>query len=76
MKLSSRSEGHQDSETQATSGLHGGADKASTEDPPRLDEIRIRAYEIYIERDGQPGDELSDWLQAKREIESKGRSNS
>jgi hypothetical protein len=37
----------------------------------RHEEIRIRAYEIYIERDGQPGDELSDWLQAEREVQSR-----
>jgi Protein of unknown function (DUF2934) len=34
------------------------------------DEIRRRAYEIYVERGGLPGQELEDWLQAGREIES------
>ena len=33
------------------------------------DEIRRRAYEIYLERGGQPGGELDDWLQAERELE-------
>ena len=33
------------------------------------DEIRRRAYEIYLERDGQPGGEIDDWLQAERELE-------
>ena len=35
----------------------------------RDEEIRRRAYEIYLARDGQPGGELDDWLQAKREFE-------
>jgi hypothetical protein len=33
-------------------------------------EIRLRAYEIYLERGDQPGCELDDWLQAERELES------
>jgi len=34
------------------------------------EETRRRAYEIYLERGGLPGQELEDWLQAEREIES------
>lgn len=37
---------------------------------PNYDEIRRRAYEIYLERGSLPGEELEDWLQAEREIES------
>ena len=33
------------------------------------EEIRGRAYEIYLERGGQPGGEMDDWLQAERELE-------
>jgi hypothetical protein len=33
------------------------------------EEIRLRAYEIYLERGGQLGRELDDWLQAERELE-------
>ncbi len=36
-----------------------------------IDEIRARANEIYIERAGGPGDDLSDWLQAEKEIKKK-----
>jgi Protein of unknown function (DUF2934) len=32
------------------------------------EEIRRRAYEIYQERGGIPGDENDDWLRAEREI--------
>ena len=34
------------------------------------EEIRLRAYEIYLERGEQPGRELDDWLQAERDLES------
>jgi DUF2934 family protein len=33
----------------------------------REQEIRKRAYEIYLERGAQPGYEVEDWLQAERE---------
>jgi hypothetical protein len=33
------------------------------------EEIRLRAYEIYLERGEQPGRDLDDWLQAERELE-------
>ena len=36
----------------------------------REQEIRIRAYEIHLQRGGQPGYELDDWLQAERELTS------
>lgn len=36
---------------------------------PSLEEkIRIRAYELYLERSGQSGSPEQDWLQAKQEI--------
>jgi hypothetical protein len=31
-------------------------------------EIRDRAYAIYLQRGAQPGHELEDWLQAEREL--------
>ena len=31
-------------------------------------EIRDRAYKIYLQRGAQPGYELEDWLQAEREL--------
>ena len=36
----------------------------------REQEIRNRAYEIYLQRGGQLGDEVEDWLQAERELTS------
>jgi hypothetical protein len=33
-------------------------------------EIRDRAYEIYLKRGAEPGYELEDWLQAERELDT------
>ncbi len=32
------------------------------------EEIALRAYEIYLERGGAPGNELEDWTRAEREL--------
>lgn len=48
--------------------------KSSREIPrnePTTEQIRQRAYEIYVSRGGAPGDEVQDWLQAERELHSK-----
>ena len=45
-------------------------DDISANGAPNHDEIRRRAYEIYVERGALPGQDLEDWLQAEREIES------
>jgi hypothetical protein len=46
-----------------------GTGEVSSENSAPDEAIRRRAYEIYLERDGQPGCELDDWLQAERELE-------
>ena len=69
--MSSKSKEHQNVKSQATP--QGEEVKTSAADSPRLEEIRIRAYEIYMERGGQPGHELEDWLQAERDLEPKVR---
>jgi hypothetical protein len=43
---------------------------ASANHAPSHEEIRCRAYEIYLERDGFGGNELDDWLQAEMELVS------
>ena len=35
---------------------------------PFEDEIRKRAYDIHQAREGAPGREMDDWLQAEREL--------
>jgi hypothetical protein len=37
------------------------------------EQIRMRAYELYLERGGQPNDDLGDWLQAEREYRGQSR---
>jgi hypothetical protein len=53
--------------------LHSGpiqshAEDTSADRTPSHDEIRLRAYEIHLERGGLLGNELDDWLQAEREL--------
>ena len=35
---------------------------------PTREEIQLRAYEIFLERQGAPGSEFEDWVQAEREL--------
>jgi hypothetical protein len=41
---------------------------SSANHAPSHEEIRRRAYEIYLERNGFGGNELDDWLQAELEL--------
>jgi hypothetical protein len=43
--------------------------EASVGRASRDEEIRLRAYEIYLQRGEQLGHELDDWLQAERDLE-------
>jgi hypothetical protein len=40
---------------------------------PSFEAVRLRAYEIYLERNGH-GDALSHWLEAERELLTRGDS--
>jgi len=35
---------------------------------PTQEEIALRAYHIYRERGGMPGNELEDWIEAERQL--------
>ncbi len=72
--MSSKLKEHHNVESRATAAPQREAVNISAADSPRLEEIRIRAYAIYIERGSQPGHDLDDWLQAERELEPKTRS--
>ncbi len=37
------------------------------------EKIAVRAYEIYLERKGAPGNPLEDWVRAEREILAQSR---
>lgn len=41
----------------------GSADKN-----PTSEEIQVRAYHLYLERKGAPGDPVEDWVRAEREL--------
>jgi len=43
-------------------------ENAAANHEPNHDEIRRRAYEIYLEGGCLPGRELDDWLRAEREL--------
>jgi hypothetical protein len=45
-----------------------GATKRILDTLPLEEQIRRRAYQIYIQRGNEAGLELDDWLQAEREI--------
>jgi hypothetical protein len=45
----------------------------STKSAPTHEEIALRAYEIYLERGGTPGNALEDWTRAERELLEKDR---
>ncbi|HWC96167.1 MAG TPA: DUF2934 domain-containing protein [Candidatus Sulfopaludibacter sp.] len=50
---------------------HGEPQKAQAQvtQPVSLEErIRVRAHEIYLQRAGQEGSEIDDWLRAEMEI--------
>jgi Protein of unknown function (DUF2934) len=64
--MSSKPKMNLSTQPQATSTQ---AERSSVGKPAREEEIRRRAYEIYLECGEQPGRELDDWLQAERELE-------
>ena len=40
----------------------------ATRKSPQPEDIARRAYEIFLERRGAPGDPLDDWTRAEREL--------
>jgi hypothetical protein len=40
---------------------------------PTLEQVRLRAYELYLARGGTPGGELYDWIRAERELSGASR---
>ena len=48
----------------------GEKEERSVVNPAREEEIKRRAYEIYLERGEEPGRDLEDWLQAEGELAS------
>lgn len=46
----------------------GTARQAETDNLPLEEQIRRRAYELYVARGNASGSEIDDWLQAEEEI--------
>jgi hypothetical protein len=42
--------------------------KSSTKKLSTHEKIQVRAYEIYLERNGAPGNPMEDWVRAEREV--------
>jgi hypothetical protein len=68
MSMSSKPKRNGSTEPQATSN-QADTGEDSEGNLARDDEIRRRAYEIYLERGEEPGRDLDDWVQAERELE-------
>ena len=66
--MSSKSKREGNTEIQTTA-IQAKAGDISGGNSARDEEIRRRAYLIYLERGEQPGRELDDWLQAERQLE-------
>jgi hypothetical protein len=43
---------------------------------PTVEQIQVRAYEIYIQRGRTDGFDLNDWLQAEKELKTSGQNRS
>ena len=56
------------SKTRASSSPEVKKSKQVKRQPPTQDEIALRAYHIYLERKGTPGNPLEDWIRAEREL--------
>ncbi len=57
-------------------GGNGSATKGKSLSSKKLSpeqKIQLRAYEIYLERNGAPGNPLEDWVRAEREVLQKSR---
>jgi len=46
--------------------------KSRTKKLSTHEQIQMRAYEIYLERNGAPGNPMEDWVRAEREVQAAG----
>jgi len=70
--MSSKPKRNETKELHATPGQKAEAGQTSSGSSARDKKIRRREYEIYLERGGQPGRELDDWLRADSELQGGG----
>jgi len=67
--MSSKPKANERQELHAILSQEAATGEAPVGNGARDEEIRRRAYEIYLERGEELGHELEDWLQAERELE-------
>jgi hypothetical protein len=67
MSVSSKPKGNAEPDAISAQAAETGEVSVKSAEPD--EDIRRRAYEIYLERGEQRGRELDDWLQAERELE-------
>jgi Protein of unknown function (DUF2934) len=68
MTLQSKRKRNETLEDRSGTTIPSHPEYTSTNHTSRSDEIRLRAYEIYLERGDLQGSELEDWLRAEREL--------
>jgi hypothetical protein len=56
------------STSRSTTTRKSAVTKQRTKIIPTEEQIRARAFEIYLTRNGGPGDAHTDWMQAEREL--------
>jgi Protein of unknown function (DUF2934) len=69
MNMSSKTQPTKANDLHAIPSQEPGTGEVLRANGARTEEIRRRAYEIYLERGEQPGRDLDDWLQAECELE-------
>ena len=68
--MSSKPKKNGNAESKETSAPVAKMGEAPAGNSVRDEEIRLRAYEIYLERAQGPGSDLDDWLQAELELKA------
>ena len=53
---------------QTSSPVEKKTTKSKVKAKPSHDEIAERAFQIYLERNGAPGDPMQDWVRAEQEL--------
>jgi hypothetical protein len=67
--MSTKPKGNGSTGPHATPAQAAETREASVVNGARDEDIRRRAYEIYLERGQEPGRDLDDWLQAEHELQ-------
>ena len=67
--MASKTQPNKQNDLHAVPSHEGGTGEALIANGARTEEIRRRAYEIYLERGEQPGRDWYDWFQAECEFE-------